>query len=142
MILSQTAEHALRAVLYVAHHADDGQVRVLDIASALRIPRNYLSKILHILARSGVLRSTRGKAGGFRLGRPAHQLSLWTVVQEFDRIPEERRCLLGRPVCSDRGGCAAHKTWKRTADYVAKFFRDTTIADLLERGNPASKARI
>ena len=58
MILSQTAEHALRAVLYLAQREDE-LVRVGDIAEALSIPRNYLSKILHLLAREGVLASTR-----------------------------------------------------------------------------------
>jgi cysteine desulfurase len=116
----------------VARHGDDQLVRVLDAASALDIPRNYLSKILHALARAGLLTSSRGKSGGFRLARPADQVTLWSVVQEFDRMPEQRRCLLGRPVCSDRTACAAHDAWKRTAESVAAFFRGTTVADLLK----------
>lgn len=138
MILSQTAEYALRAVLYLAQQAEDQLVRVGDIAQALRIPRNYLSKILHTLARAGVLASARGKTGGFRLAVSADRLSLLDVVQEFDRLEERRQCLLGRPVCSDRHACAAHDKWKKTADGVASFFRDTTVADLLQdSGAPA-----
>ena len=66
-MLSQTAEYALRAVLYVAEHGDDRLVQVSEMARVLRIPRNYLSKIVHALVREGVLHSTRGKSGGFRL---------------------------------------------------------------------------
>ena len=132
MILSRTAEYALRAVLYVARHADNGLVRVGDVAQALTIPRNYLSKILHALARAGVLTSTRGKTGGFRLAVSADRLSLGDVVQEFDALEDRRQCLLGRPACSDRQPCAAHEKWKRTAESVASFFRETTVADLLE----------
>ncbi len=135
MILSQTAEHALRAVLYVARHGEEHPVRVLDAARTLEIPRNYLSKILHLLARAGLLTSTRGKNGGFRLTRPAEQVSLWSVVQEFDQMPEQRRCLLGRPVCGERNACAAHDAWKKTAESVAAFFRDTSVADLLARAS-------
>ena len=68
-MLSSTAEYALRAVLYVAQHAAGGPVRVSEIASALKLPQNYLSKILHELTKSGILVSTRGKHGGFQLAR-------------------------------------------------------------------------
>jgi cysteine desulfurase len=137
MILSQTAAHALRAVFYVAQREDDHLVRVGDIAEALAIPRNYLSKILHQLARAGVLASARGKTGGFRLAIPADRLALIDIVQHFDRLEEQRQCLLGRPVCSDRRPCAAHERWKKTAESVAAFFRETTVASVLSSGSAA-----
>jgi len=130
-MLSQTAEYALRAVLYLAERADDRTVRVGEMAQALRIPHNYLSKILHRLARAGVLTSTRGKTGGFQLAVPAERLRLYEIVAPFDQVDERRRCLLGRPQCSDRTACAAHTRWKEVADTVATFFRETTVAELL-----------
>ena len=131
MILSQTAEYALRAVLHLARQPEDRLARVEQVAAALEIPRNYLSKILHGLARAGILESARGKTGGFRLGIPADRLALIRVVAEFDEVSRRGQCLLGNPVCSDRTACAAHARWKRTADSVATFFRETTVADLL-----------
>jgi Rrf2 family protein len=130
-MLSQTAEYALRAVLYLAERADDRTVRVGEMAQALRIPRNYLSKILHLLGRAGVLTSTRGKTGGFQLAVPADRLRLAAIIAPFDRVDERRRCLLGRPQCSDRTACAVHSRWKEVADTVATFFRETTVAELL-----------
>lgn len=133
-MISQTAEYALRAVLYLAQHGDERPVRVGEMAESLRIPRNYLSKILHQLTRHDVLVSLRGKAGGFRLAGSPDELPLSTIITPFDRVDERRRCLLGRPQCSDRTACAAHTRWKEVADTVAEFFRETTVADLLERG--------
>lgn len=133
-MLSQTAEYALRAVLYLAEHAAGRPVRVGEMARALRIPQNYLSKTLHQLARTGVLVSVRGKSGGFQLRVAPDRLALLAVVGQFDRIEERRRCLLGRPQCSDRTACAAHTRWKEVAEKVADFFRDTTVADLLSSG--------
>ncbi len=72
-MLSQTAEYALRTVLYLAARQGDGLFRVSEIAEELGIPQNYLSKTLHILARAGVLHSSRGKHGGFRLAKPANE---------------------------------------------------------------------
>ena len=133
-MLSQTAEYALRAVLYLAERPRRRPVRVADMANALHIPRNYLSKILHQLARNGVLVSLRGKAGGFQLGVRPDQLTLSAVVTPFDRIEERRRCLMGRPQCSDRTACAAHERWKHVGDTVTEFFHHTTVADVADVG--------
>lgn len=133
-MLAQTAEYALRAVLHLAQHGDNRRLRVREMAAALEIPHNYLSKILHQLTRHGVLASLRGKAGGFRLAVLPERLALSTIIQPFDRVEERRRCLLGRPQCSDRTACAAHTRWKEVGDTVAEFFRNTTVADLLKRG--------
>lgn len=138
-MLSDTAEYALRAVLYIAQHEDEGPVRAEMAAEALHVPRNYLSKILHALAKEGVLSSTRGPHGGFRLGVPAKRLKLFQIVQPFDSLEPRRTCLLGRPECSDRNPCAAHERWKTISDQVAVFFRQTTVATLIEEA-PAGES--
>ncbi len=130
-MLSSTAEYALRAVLYVARQAPDRPVRVSEAAEALGLPQNYLSKILHELAKSGVLASTRGKHGGFRLRRPARQLTLRAIVSRFEPVEGRRSCLLGQARCSDRHACVVHWRWKALSDQLARFFHDTTVAELL-----------
>lgn len=134
MILSQTAVYALRATLCLASHGPSARVRVDDIAEQLSMPRNYLSKILHSLARSGVLTSSRGPGGGFQLARPARDLKLWEVVEQFDELQAESGCLLGRTVCSERDPCAAHHRWKDVSSAVDEFFRETSIGDLSPDG--------
>jgi Rrf2 family protein len=134
VILSRTGEYALRAVLHLAQQADDAPTRVDDIAEALSVPRNYLSKILHELGRSGVLTSSRGPGGGFRLARPAHELTMEDVVGRFDLRNGRSRCLLGRVGgCSEDDPCAAHERWSEISDRLVSFFRETTVAELLER---------
>lgn len=131
LTLPQTAEYALRAVYFIAESPDDAPVRVDDVAEALKIPRNYLSKTLHQLARAGVLRSTRGPLGGFQLAKPADRLTLMEVVGPF--LPAEgRACVLGRATCSDAAPCAAHHRWKLVSERMRTFFGGTTIADLVE----------
>ena len=136
-MLSQTAEYALRAVLYLAERAEPGPVRVEEIAAAVGVPANYLAKTLQALVRARVLASQRGPHGGFQLAVAAEDLPLMKIVGPFDRIVERRHCLLGRTECSDRTACAAHHSWKETADQVARFFRTTTVADI----RSTSKAR-
>jgi Rrf2 family protein len=129
-VLSQTAEYALRAVLALAAEPEGHSLGAAHLAGMLGIPRNYLSKTLHQLARAGVLESNRGKLGGFRLARSAERITLLDVVSPFDDVSGRRVCLLGRPVCSDHTACAAHGRWKAVSDRTATFFRETTVADL------------
>lgn len=133
-MLSQTAEYALRSVLYLAGHEDEALVPVDRISADLDLPRNYLSKILHALAKRGLLTSTRGPHGGFALAVPADELSLLAVIEPFDAMEERRQCLLGRSRCSDQAPCPAHARWKDVAERVGTFFRETTVEDLLAEG--------
>ena len=135
-MLSKTAEYALRAVLYIARTASGELVRASDLAKALQVPSNYLSKILHTLARSGILLSERGRHGGFRLAVPPSDLTLVAVIEPFDEMRERNGCLLGRPECSDGNPCMAHDRWKQLHEQVSRFFEETTVAELVEGSEP------
>jgi Rrf2 family protein len=141
IMLSQTAEYALRATLHLAEHPDRVPARVGDLARALHVPRNYLSKTLHQLARAGVLHSTRGKLGGFRLARDPADISLLEIVAPFEHFDERRQCILGRAVCSDAAPCQAHARWKDVQERTTNFFRDTTLRDLIRPPRPRRGAR-
>jgi Rrf2 family protein len=130
-MLSQTAEYALRAALQLAQQQADEPLQAAELASRLRLPRNYLSKTLHGLARAGVLASARGKGGGFRLARPAARITLADVIAPFDQLDGPRRCLLGRAECSDRQPCVAHRRWQAARQDAVRFYRTTTLAALL-----------
>lgn len=137
-MISKTAEYALRAVLFLARKDEEGTTRATDIAQGLRLPANYLSKILHTLGREGVLESERGRNGGFRLARPASGITLAEVVEPFEELGERRECLLGRSRCSDAAPCVAHQQWKDVSQTVLDFFKGTRITDLLDEGADAA----
>lgn len=130
MWISGTTQYALRAVLFVAEHGADDPVRVGAIANALKVPRNYLSKTLHALARAGVLRSGRGPRGGFQLASGPEDISLARVAAPFGDLGS-RTCLLGRASCGWKNPCSVHPHWEEVSNALQSFFRDTTIADLL-----------
>jgi Rrf2 family protein len=132
-VFSSTTEYAIRAVIYIAEREGASPVSAGTIATALDAPVNYLAKTLHGLVRGGLLESTRGKGGGFRLVDPADKVSLLAVASVFDRIDERPRCLLGRPQCRDDQPCAMHQRWKPLAEGFAEFLRETTVADLMNQ---------
>jgi Rrf2 family protein len=133
MLLSQTAEYALRAVLHLAAQSDGRSVRVPELAEATGVPRNYLSKTLHQLARAGVLRSSRGPTGGFRIAGDATRLTLQQVVAPFNDA-DPRRCLMHDRPCGGARPCALHGRWAPVAQRLDAFFRTTTVADLTTGG--------
>lgn len=131
-MISKTAKYALRAVLYIARESEDAPVRANEIAEVLGVPGNYLSKILHTLARAGTLNSERGPRGGFRLARTADEVWLADLLEALDPSALRPDCLLGNPECSDQAGCAVHERWRAVREPVCRFFRETTIADVLD----------
>ena len=130
-MLSNTGAYALRAVIYLARHEGEGPVRVDDVAAALDVPRNYLSKVLHALVKDGALSSLRGPAGGFQLAVPASELTLLRVLEPFDAIDGRRSCLLREGECDEDHPCALHTRWNGVATGVAAFFRDTVLEDVV-----------
>lgn len=139
-MISQTGEYALRAVLYLAREGHGEPVSVDVIAEALDLPRNYLSKTLHTLAKRGVLDSMRGPHGGYSLADPPEEVPLYEIVKPFDQLAERETCLLGSRKCDDRAPCAAHRAWRDVTDHVLGFFRETTVRDLLGDGDPTGSA--
>jgi Rrf2 family protein len=130
-VFSTTADHALRAVLYLAQQPRDSVTSAAEIADAIGAPRNYLSKTLHSLTRAGVTTSVSGRGGGFALAVPSYRLTLAQLIDVFDDVDAPHRCLLGDRPCTTDRPCAAHQRWtqiRRTHDHA---LRSTTIADLL-----------
>lgn len=135
-MISKTEEYALRAVVHLAEHCQEGPCRAQDIAEHTDIPANYLSKILHQLGRHGIVHSERGPRGGFQLSRDPAGISLSDVIEPFGSIADRGRCLLGRAECSDANPCGAHERWKAVRAKTIAFFAGTTVADVLDTGVP------
>lgn len=93
-MFSQTAEYALRAVVWLANH-DDAPLTTSQIALATQVPPDYLSKVLLALGRSGLVRAQRGKNGGFTLMASADEITILDVINAVDPVQRIRRCPLG-----------------------------------------------
>ena len=129
--LSQTAEHALRALLFLGQHEERGLISAQEIADALGAPPNYLSKTLRILAKQGFLRSVRGPQGGFALAVSAASITPASVLDAVDDVTAPATCLLGNNLCDPEAPCAAHERWSELGRRVLEPLQDTSIADLL-----------
>jgi Rrf2 family transcriptional regulator, cysteine metabolism repressor len=111
------------------------------IAAELGMPRQYLEKVLGIMARNGSVTSQRGARGGFRLARPAADTMLAAIIAPFDSIAERPKCLLESRRCDGPTRCAAHPYWSGIATGIHDFFNTITIADLVGK-NPTPQSDI
>jgi Rrf2 family protein len=130
-LLSQTAEHALRAVLYLGRNQERGLISAKELAEALGAPPNYLAKTLRLLARHGMLRSSRGPGGGFALAVPPEDLFAADVVEAVDEVSSPASCLMGNRSCDPDHPCEAHFRWADLTKQVLRPMQDTSIADIL-----------
>jgi Rrf2 family transcriptional regulator, iron-sulfur cluster assembly transcription factor len=131
-MLSQTAEYALRAALYLARCADRRPVTAETIAKALGAPANYMSKTLHVLAKAGIVEGVRGPNGGFRLVPSPSELTVARVVETFDERGPSPSCLLGGKACDPDKPCEAHFRWMSITRAMHEPLASTTVADLLQ----------
>jgi len=105
-MLSKTAEHALRATLLLARQ-DRGKPLSADaIATGLNAPKNYLGKTLGSLANLGIVVSSLGRNGGFRLAVPPEDLTVAQIMDAVDRPRRIHMCLLGGGPCDSEDPCA------------------------------------
>jgi len=132
LMLTLTSEYALRALIYLAQHADAWPIPGRQIAERAEIPPKYLSKILGDLVRFRVLDSSPGKTGGFRLRREAQVTMLYEVLAPFEQF-DRRRCPFGNKACSDDDPCLAHRRWKQVVDTERRFLRETSIHEVAVR---------
>ena len=130
-MISLTSEYALRAMIFLARNTDDWPIAGREIAAEARIPRKYLSAILGDLVRAGILRSSPGAGGGFRMVRPPKEIMLSDVLAPFEPILANRRpCPFGNEVCSDEDACAGHDGWKKVRETYSRFLEKTSVYDV------------
>jgi len=141
-ILPQTAEYAIRAMARFAAHPVGEVVLARDLSASTGIPSSYLSKILRRLVLAGILESQKGRGGGFRLARPAEQVTVRDILAAVDAYPDDGRCAFGWGACSAAHPCPLHDAWGRMDTEFRGWACSTTLADLSPRsGRARGRAR-
>jgi Rrf2 family protein len=135
MQLLAQEEYGLRCLLALCRHDGDRPLTIHEIADAEGLSPDYAAKLLRELRRGGLVESTRGAAGGYRLARPPEALTAWDAVQVLGGalFPERFcECHPGQRASCVRGGdCALRALWRAVDDAVRGVLQRTTLRDLL-----------
>ena len=133
---SRTADYGLRAALEIARAPDGVLVTRQAVADATNAPASVLAQALALLVRAGLLVARAGPRGGYRLARPAAELSIYAIVTAVDSDEHDARCVLRERACSWDGACPFHAFLIDAQERFLDTLRATTLADVLG-GAPA-----
>jgi Rrf2 family protein len=134
MNVSAAEEYALRCLLQVALHEGPRPMSTPEIASREGLGPEYVGLLMQKLRVGGLVTSTRGAGGGYRLARPANEISVWEVITvvggEF--LPQAFcQCHPGRrPDCVHVTDCSIRALWRRVEGSLRKALDGITLADL------------
>lgn len=132
MKLTTRGRYAVTAMLDLAMHEGDGPVALGEIAGRQDISLSYLEQLFSRLRRQGLVTSTRGPGGGYRLSRPAVEISVSHVVDAVAEKVEYTRCG-GERNCQNHERCLTHDLWQSLSDHVRSFMDEVTLGSLMER---------
>lgn len=131
MVLTKTAEYALRAAVFLAQQPSQRVPRPA-IVEATQVPEEYLVKVLQRLAAADLVTMRRGAGGGYELARAPQAISVWEIIVAIDPVAVPNQCPLGLAEHQVRL-CPLHATiCKVTSDAIEAYSR-VTLQDLVPR---------
>ena len=128
--LTQSGDYAVRVVLVLARRAGEGLLKAREVAEETDIPVRYLPQIMAALVHAGFLEATAGRAGGYRLARPASEISLLDLIREIEGPLRRERCVLQGGPCDWESVCPLHLVWHEVESDVERRLGAATFADL------------
>jgi Rrf2 family protein len=130
MRLSTKGEYGLLALVDLAIHDQSEPVQVAQIAERQGIPKQYLDQLLVLLKRAGLVASSRGRQGGYRLARPANRITLLDAVRVLEGPVENEN--FGSRAAHRKHAChaALKAVWNELTDRSADLLRGKTLQDI------------
>lgn len=135
MNITTKGRYALQVMLDLARQAPGEYVSLKAVAERQEISVKYLEAIVAVLARAGLVDSTRGKTGGYRLARPAETYTVGSVLKLVEGTLAPVSCRQ-EDACPRQDQCAALPLWERLDAIVDNFLESVTLADVLSGNIP------
>jgi Rrf2 family transcriptional regulator, iron-sulfur cluster assembly transcription factor len=136
-MLSNTCKYALRSIIYIGiKSTSTNLVNVRTIATDLDVPMQFLSKILQVYVRKGILNSVKGPSGGFNFKKDPSDVTLYELVTIIDGPELFDNCIIGTKPCNSSDSkmekCAVHSKFSSVRNEVAEFFKNETVGKVIK----------
>lgn len=132
MNFSKTSKYALRILSHMAKD-EAAQYSAQQLHEDINIPVRYLRRLLTDLSKSGFIKSTHGRNGGFTFSRSASQIYLSEIVDSVDGLESINGCILGYDSCAFDYKCPMHAIWQETKQKVINTLKSTSLQDLRKK---------
>lgn len=130
MMYSTTCSYAIRALCRLTLIDPAGYVRIQEVCEGSALPSYFVAKIFRDLVRAGILKSAKGRGGGYALARPAKEIRLFEIVDAIDGIAQYQQCVVGLEQCNDKQPCPQHEHFKAIRQRILSYLNGTTLADM------------
>lgn len=133
MKLTTKGRFAVTAMLDIALHDPEQYVTVAAIGERRHLSSAYLEQIFGKLRRAGLLEGIRGPTGGYRLSKPADQITVMQILDAVDASLEKSVCEKDRDCCDGEGECITFDLWDRLNEEMRRFLNGITLRELAEQ---------
>jgi Rrf2 family iron-sulfur cluster assembly transcriptional regulator len=133
VIFSKKCELGLQAVLLLSTLDKDALVNSGYVAETLKVPKEFVSKVMQTLTNDGIIGSKKGHNGGFYLAKNPGEIKLIDIVKSLDGLNVFNQCVLGFPGCSHEKPCPVHDTWGKIRDEAFKMLSEQSLSDVKDK---------
>ena len=131
MVVSTKGRYALRVMIDIAKYGEESYVALGDIAKRQGLSEKYLESIIKMLVQNKLVKGLRGKNGGYKLNKPADQITAWDIISITENDFYVVACMdPNAPKCDRVAQCVTLPMWKEFSAEMKKFFQKYTIKDL------------
>lgn len=129
MRLTTKGRYAVTAMMDLVIHQNAGPVTLQEIAASQDISLSYLEQLFGALRRAGLVKGTRGPGGGYRLAKPAEDISIARIVAAVDEKVDATRCG-GDSDCQAGERCLSHELWAHLSQQLYEFLDKITLGQV------------
>lgn len=134
MKISTKGRYALRMMLDLAQHRDEGFIALKDIAERQNISKKYLEQIIPLLNKSGFLRTTRGFQGGYKLAKSPDNYTVGEILRITEGNLAPVACLEHEPnECERCGECETLSVWQGLYGVITEYLDSITLQDIIDK---------
>ena len=132
MMISTRGRYALRVMIDLAEHIDNGYVPMKEVAKRQEISLKYLERILPVLVKNGLVEGVQGKGGGYKLSRAPENCTVGEILRLTDGNLAPVACLeCSAEPCEKKNSCKTLSMWTEFHHITNEYFDGITIADLV-----------
>ena len=134
MNLTTKGRYAVTAMLDLALHYNEGPISLAAITNRQDISLSYLEQLFAKLRKTGLVVSSRGPGGGYRLNKEPHDITVAEIIDAVDEKVDATRCA-GEGMCQKNEQCLTHDLWSALTDQIHDFLDDVNLGTMLENKN-------
>ena len=131
MMISTKGRYALRVMVDLAEHREEGYIPLRTVAQRQGISQKYLESIMRMLSKANLIEAASGHGGGYRLKKAPEEYTLWEILELTEGGLAPVACMKNSTMTCDRSEqCYTLPIWRGLAELIQDYFKNKTLADI------------